>query len=108
MSDRSARILLTSSLICSALSACLTAANKESRSAVIDSLTAVQKATAALREARRDESGRAYRVLEFTRDREGVLLYLTPVYPEGVIGGGGGGRIRVGYNGKATVLELGI
>jgi hypothetical protein len=101
-------VLLVSWLICSVPWACVTAANTKSRGTVIDSVRAVQKATAALREARRDEPGRTYRVLEFTRDRDGVLVYLSPVYPEGVIGGGGGGRIRIGHNGKATVLELGI
>jgi len=73
----------------------------------IDSLLAVRVAITALKGAVQ-HADTAYSVLEFTRHPEGVTIYLAPLVPQGTLSGGGGGRVRVLNNGKATVLQLGI
>jgi hypothetical protein len=73
----------------------------------IDSLLAVRVAITALKGAVQ-HADTAYSVLEFTRHADGVTIYLAPVVPQGTLSGGGGGRVRVLNNGKATVLKRGI
>ena len=73
----------------------------------IDSAHAVTRALGALKKAVRDPDT-AYKVLEFTRDEAGVVVYLAPLLPQGTLGGGGGGRVRVWNNGRTKALELGM
>ena len=89
-----------------AVAGCAIGTGAPSPAGPIDSATAVDVGLQALRSALRDD--RAYKVLEFRRDNKGVIIYFSPVRPEGIIGGGGGARVRVLNDRRAKVVEFGI
>ena len=72
----------------------------------LDSSEAVELAIGALKPAVPYDS--VCRVLEFSRDKDGAIIYLVPVRPAGTTGAGGGGRVRVWANRKTKILELGM
>ena len=72
-----------------------------------DSLVAIDSASAmrAASEALGTSDGGTYRLLTLTRDDSGAVLSLVPECPPPGACLGGGGRVRVGASGRATVLE---
>ncbi|MGH7530689.1 MAG: hypothetical protein ACREMN_09935 [Gemmatimonadales bacterium] len=53
----------------------------------------------------RPEHRKPFRIVEYTRDADGVVITVHPILCPGRIAGGGGGRVRVSKAGQVRVIE---